>query len=942
MGLPLGGGAAPLIVRLAGLPLDSMRGFSSRLSAQVDAAAALQARLDAARAEAVERLYEAVPAAPAELRSFLLAVKRDCHNARPLGARAADPRWAALRDLAAGAPDRVVELETAAEDAGARFEAGFADEVRRQRQHLLEIAGNPVFARGLALASPDLFCAIREHRGAPAHEGGRRERKMESALLRYVTRTAMKLSPFSTLTPVGLGVLRDGLAPGGGVRLVDRPWRARSLVRLSRYLPERIVHLLQHYAPFRAGMRVELNDSLTESAPGRYLLLRPRHWEVDAGRGETRFQREAMVAVGVSGPLVEYLAGALESEPLTYAGLVGAMARDLGSDGDEGVREQVDRLVELGVLQLVTPWPAHASRLERRLLDHLRTLPEDPPLDTLVERLDRLVDLQEGYALASDPVRSLEAMRDLIPSVNAASAALAGLEPAAVEGWGTASSFLSEDVFLQVSRGSGPAGSAALAEVPRASAEAAMRSARLLVRLSVLFEDRLEFQHTLAAVARERWAGRAEVGLLESLRDVQPLWQEYTRFHFERPQGSPPEPRTWNPLGLPELESLHRSRVRVHRALQGCARTENGVERFCPDALEVLLDSVPGRFTDAEAWGAMLLFQPASADGTLWVLNQFKEGTGRYGSRFTPAMDGAARDWYTSHMAARSGCRIDGEQAELLDVLCVQGSTLNVHEPQTRKLLAPPGEATDLPASRRVRLRDLKIAFDGPGGLPRLRGREGERYLPVNLGFAYEAHMPTLLRYLCAFGPSELWGMLPRRSPRREGDVSVCDRTVLGSLVVHRRSWSVPAARLRDALEGRSDAQAFAAVNRLRTEWGIPERVFFRDRVSGPGGRATDKPQYLDFTSPIFLPLLRSAVKGRRDLALTELLPEPEMCPADSAGRRWMVELMLDSVSLRAPCPVGAPARKDLYRTGVTAPTCAADHPGRSTSHAGSPQGAIR
>lgn len=913
------GDGAPLIVRVGGLSVDSMGGFASDLPAAVKDADALQTRLVSARAETMERLHGAIPGAPTELRPFLLAVKRDCHNARPLHRRTRDTRWSALRERVGAAADHVVELEAAAAEWNARFEADFAEVVERQRAFLLDTAGDPAFSRGLALASPDLSSAMMERHAAPGEKGGRKERKIETALLRYVTRAATKLSPFSTLTPVGLGVIRDDPTLRG-VRLVDQPWRSTSLVRLSRYLPDRVVDLLRHYPPFRARLRVELNDSLSEIRPGRFLLLRPRRWEVDTGKREIGFEPEAMVAVEVHGPLLEYLARVLRSGPCTHEGLIGAMERDLGSSG-EGVREQVDRLVGLGVLQLISPWPTHATRLERRLLDHLRTLPREHRLDVLVEHLDRLARLQDGYATASEPVRVIQAIRELIPEVIGTAVELAGLEPAAIEALATTTSnVVSEDVFLHAERPVGRGVGAAVAEVPRAAMEAALRSAGLLVRLSVLFEDRLELQHTLAAVARERWPGRGEVGLLESLRDVQPLWQEYTKFHFEGQKGARTEPRTWNPLGLPELEELHRSRMRVYASLPDCARTVDQEERFCPDAIEALLGSSPDRFTDADPWGAMLLFQPASADGSLWVLNQFKEGTGRYGSRYTSAMDEPTRDWYTAHLAARSSYRIGGEDAELLDVLCVQGSTLNVHDPQTPRVLVTPGDATDLPASRRLRLRDVRISFDGPGGLPRLRGPDDERLLPVNLGFAFESHMPMLLRYLCAFGPSELWGVLPRRSSRRRGAVTVSDRTVLGNLVVHRRRWSIPAGRLREALEGAGDAQAFAAVNRIRSECGIPERVFFRDRIPSSRGRPVEKPQYLDFTSPLFLPLLRSALKGREEFAVTEMLPEPGMCPADAAGRRWMVELMLDSLSVRAPSPAQAPVPAELYRAGAMRP----------------------
>lgn len=887
------GEEAPLIVRLAGLPLDAVQQFGTTLAADAVDADALRERLGAARDALVERLYGAIPGAPAGLRPFLLAVKRDCHNGRPLGARTGDARWSALPPEAAA----VVELEAEAEERGARFEAEFGAETLRQRALLRATAADPVFARGVAMASPDLSDALGARSTGGEH--GRKERKMEAALLRYVTRAATKLSPFSTLTPVGTGAVRGGGDESlRGVRLVEKPRRTRSLVRLGTYVPERLAALLRGYAPFRAGLRVELNDSMAAAGPGRFLLVRPRHWRVDVERGEVRMHPDALVEVAVDGALVEYLRDVLGSSGCTHGELVAALERELGG----GVRGQVDGMVELGVLQLLMPWPAEAKHAERQLLHHLRALPADPALEPLVESLRRLVELQDGYAASHAPAGAVREIQTLATAAAEAAATLAGVGPAAVSGWSATPSVLCEDVFVE---SEGP--DAAVAEVPRAAMEEALRNAELLVRLGVLLEDRFEFQHTLAAEARTRWPGRAEVGLLESVHGIRELWQEYARFHFGRQRAARPEPLTWNPLGLAELDALHRSRLEVHHGLRECIRLEDGQERICAGALRELLDSVPAPFTSAEPWGAMLHFQGASTDGSLWVLNQFKEGTGRYGSRYTSAMSAATRERYTDHFAARGVYRMEGESAELLDVLCAQGSTLNVHQPQTPRVLTAPGDDTGLPAARRVRLGDLKVVFDGPGGLPRIRGLRGERFLPVHLGFAYEAHMPRLLRYLCTFGPSELWGSLPPRAARGEGAAGVSGRTLLGNLVVHRRRWTLPVAELLGALDARSDAQAFAAVNRLRHGWGVPDQVFFKEAMPNAIRQPVEKPQYLDFTSPLFLPLLRGALRGRTAFNVTEMLPTPEMCPADGAGRRWMVELMLDSLALRRPAHAGQP-----------------------------------
>lgn len=925
------GEPAPVIVRVAGLPLETVQRFASGLCDAIAARTELDARLAAARADLVEWLHREVPHAPPELRRFLLALKRDCHNGRPVHTRTGDPRWEEVRGRGGRIADEVVTLDREGAELDARFDADYTAELERQRRAVLEPLENAGFRRGLALASPDLSDAARLLPTTPSAAYGRRERKAELSLLRYVTRAATKVSPFSTFTAVALGRLRRDTG-AGGLRLEGEPWRERSLVRVKRYLLHRVVEVLCGYQPFRGGLRVELNDSLSETAPGRFVYLRPHHWEMD-DQGVLRYHKDAIAAAGLGGALISRLSDLLAGERPTYRELLEALAREFPASGEAGVREHVDRLLELGVLQLLMPWPAYEGHLEKRMLEHLRTLPADPVLEPLVHALARLVSLEDGYASTPDPARSIRGIERAVDEVGAAAAPLGGLEPSAVVTPRPGLFSIYEDVFLSPADEDGRAPREGVATMRRGAATEALRSAELLVRLSVLFDHRRSFGHTLASVARERSPGRADAGVLEVLREVQPLWHDYMKVHYGHWRDRGNAPVTWNPLDLPELDQLHHWRTVVSDRLPGCARMEEGRQHFCPDLLRSLLDEVPASFTDARGWGATLMIQPASTDGSLWMLNRLREGTGRYGSRYTPVMDSATREWYTAHLAARGTYELDGERVELLDVHCVHGDTINVHYPQTPALLTMPDDEADLAPHRRVRLSDLRIAFGDPGALPTLRHRGGQRYLPVNLGIAFEAYMPTLLKFLCLFGPSELGTVLPPRAYRKEGPVVVGERASVGSLVVQRRSWKVSLDVLRELLAERDDARAFAAVNRFRMRWDIPERVFFWDMLLHDFFKKTYKPQYLDFTSPLFLPLLRGVVEDGEDLRLTELLPTPEMCPRDGAGRTWAVEVLLDSLTLRRPHP-GAAAPGERARPGAPSPPVWAGE--RPRAHRGS------
>lgn len=889
------GGALPVLARIAGLPVETVERLSSGLSDEVAALAALEAELGTARAALADRLFERVPGAPPELRRLLLAVRRDCHNGRSLARHRASPGWAALGPLAGG----VAELEARAETARAAFRRRFAEERERQRRALREPLEDPAFVRGLALASADLAEAALALRGAPSEARGRREARAEAALLKYVTRAAVKVSPFSTFTPVALGRLSRDAGPAG-LRLRGAGWRSRSLLRLRRYRLQQCVEMLVRYAPFRERLAVVFNDSAAETEPGRLLLVRPGCWEADAERGTLRHRADALVRTAAADPLTARLAEILAEGCPSLGELVARLEAEAAGPEEAGrVREEIERLVELGLLRLVLPWPVHEGHLERRLCEVLRTLPADPALEAFTERLERLVALERGYARTPRPLDSLAEIRRLTRELWETAAPLAGVDPGAVAPRAGKAFDLYEDVLLLPS--AGEPGGAPVVEMSRGAAREALRSAAPLMRLGGLFDHRHDFHATLSDAARERWPGRSEVGVLELFAALQPLWQEYAAFRSAWWKARDRR-AVWNPRGLPEVEEIGRLRAETLDGLAACSAAEGDAVRVSEEALEALLARVPARLLASPGRGACLLLQPASTDGSLWRLNELREGTGRVGSRYTPVMPAGMRRRLAAHLAARGVVRSGGEEAFLLDVQCAAGDTLNVHAPLAPAVLALPGEEAGVAPRRRVRLGELRVRFGGPGERATLRGADGRLLLPVHLGLAFEGFMPGLLRFLYAFGPSEWSPVFPPRPARQEGEVEVTPRTLLGNLVLRRRAWSVPAAPLLGALSAPEEADAFAALNRLRAAWGVPERVFFAEPIQVPHVGTHWKPQYLDFTSPLFLPLLRSALEaGGERLALEEMLPDFGACPPDGAGRRWAVEVVLDSAALRSP-----------------------------------------
>jgi hypothetical protein len=167
----------------------------------------------------------------------------------------------------------------------------------------------------------------------------------------------------------------------------------------------------------------------------------------------------------------------------------------------------------------------------------------------------------------------------------------------------------------------------------------------------------------------------------------------------------------------------------------------------------------------------------------------------------------------------------------------------------------------------------------------------------VHLGGTAIGLMPFLVQFLSQWGPGEI---RPLRSPvpaRQRGAVKVLERLTAGCLVLARRRWQVSLGEeLRRQAAAPAEA-AFAALNRWRIQQNLPERLFLIERTHYQQVGDVYKPQCLDFTSPLFVEVFRSALRSNRDpLVFEEMLPVAGDLPQGAQGEHWAVELQLDTL----------------------------------------------
>ncbi len=885
----------PLIIRIGGLAAVAVEPFSSDLDSCLERIADAARQVETTRAALIEMLFAAINGAPPEHRRFLLQVKRDCFNGRELAVYSKDPRWPVVLTAAALQAGAGLEAEERLAAAKQVYRERHAEQVARERRALSAAAGDLRLRRGIALSSVVVASQLERLSKKDPATWGRRERRLEAVLLRYLSRASLKLSPFATLTRLGIGQAKERAESGENAELTLFPpekSRELSLVRLRRHLVEQWGDLLLLHPSLRVTLPVVVNDSTEQIGPDRYRFLTSGRWKGVDEKGNLEWVQPALVQVTLKGQLISWLLQNLKVPQLAYGDLLEKLGSIFSEADPALLRNTVDRLLEVQLLRLVPPFKSSDLVLEKSLRDALvEADPQDPRLAEVIRRLDQAIEIAEGFPDTLDPAAAVEKGRRATEDVWHAVAPLSGIDPIAVKHTPKefAHSFF-EDVLLD--SGKRPGGG--MIELPRRRASEILEQVSPLVRLANLFTFRHDFLYALGALAAKEWPGREEIPFLDFFEKGQKLFQDFVVWETgERNYRGLDLSTAFDPFGLPAVARLKSDRERMGGACQRLLERGPSDIVYCdPARFSALLDESASPAAARRDFTAFV--QPTSAEGREWVLTGIFDGAGRLASRYTPLMEESVREWWTSYYVAASESRgEDGMEIERVDLYATSGQSINVHAPQTRRFLVAPSDALGVPPDRLLRITELKVRTNGEAP-PILVDRQGKKIVPIYLGAIIHRFTPTLYKFLAAFGSGEIRSKFPYlRRPAVDG-AEILPRHYLGDVVYSRRTWGFSPQAI-PALRGLAETDAFAAVDAWRRAHGMPRRVFVAEPVSQSGF----KPQYVDFTSPSLVELFRGMLEaGMPHLSISEALPSPDQLIPDGTGKAWAVEFQLDDQGL--------------------------------------------
>jgi len=882
---------SPFIVRVAGLPGDVLKTFSNDACvSNLERLLVLEKELSSLRSLVADAIACRLPTFSAPQRRYLLSVRRACFNGRSLGRWTSMPGWEEVRKLAPDLADRIINLEQEVSNLQLAFEELYQRESARERANLLALLCDERFLRGVALGSPEFVAQAKTLLNSQGSGG--KERKLLLSLLRFATRAAAKLSPLSTLTAIGLGVVSVA-RERNGFHLAIRECAESSLVRINRLVLARLQESLVLHPVVRSRCAVAWNCTAEQTAPGRYQFLRPAHFQREQQGARYDFKPASQVTVNIEEPLLARLGTVLANGPVLYDALLQRLADNFGGAGEtmamesrDAISSVVEGLIQLGYLHLLPPWSTHAPHLEWQIHSFLADLAE-PELTETVELLDSLLELERRFHQTSRPAETIRVMNGKLAELQTAIETALGnsLCDTPVEG-----SFpFYEDVVLY---SNSPLETPEIFSVSSESVAEIFRSTEPLYHFTNLFNHRYDVLHSLATFWTSHWQGRDTLPFLQLFWATKSIWREYLRFerHSRSVRGS-----TFNPFGLETIDQLRQLRAATSEAVSKLVRESTDGTELPSEDLTKLLEQLPDSYRPL--LGCCAYIQPVNFAGNAWVLNRLFEGTGRYLSRFIPAMPEPMRTRFIQHLTMRSTLSAKDADAALLDMPIASGGMTNSHLPQTDKVLILPWERLDLEPDRCVNLADLYVHLDPVTEIFSLVDGKGRKLVPVHLGSMNHLFMPVILRFLSLFGPYETLQVLPRPRPRIEEGIKIFDRLRLGNLFIQRRRWEIPGP-FTASTSSSSGAAAFRETQTWRLAHGIPEQVFVAEKMRAISFMDTFKPQFIDFRSPTLTSLFHSiASRENKKLIIEESLPAFEDFPCDPGGVPWAVELQIDSLT---------------------------------------------
>ncbi|MGB8955824.1 MAG: lantibiotic dehydratase [Tumebacillaceae bacterium] len=891
-----------VLVRVAGLPFEAIERLALKQTmASVRKLVELQRAQQDAQAKLEAHLFVQIKAETDDkVRKKMINVKRDFSRGR-------QPKDQEMleRLLVALSPEERADYEVWQELRSQRLRlqealpALLQDEMNSVRETLQELADDEEFKKGVLLSSTQLFEKIGKFIDTPLHQQNAKLRKIEKMLIVYLSRMAMKTSPFSTFTPVSFARLEDA-ARLDAMRVQDREPK-HTHVTINHLSLTYLIARAEEHPELQAQIPLALNSTL-KTADGKIVVFQT-NFEPGSEIMKSTVNNEAFVSFSSNDTIETILRLVRESEgKITLSQLSAQLA---GPAATPEILQQVlaflRKLVQLQVLICRFDVPDDASDILRTWGEQLAgmTGPVAEQLKLLLHKQHELLH-QYGTLVSANRAAVLNQMTALHAQMcEVLEAPVRNYEPILFEDTSYAGAIMSL----------------------HANEWAPMQDdMSVLQGVLPVFSIDLSFVLTFKEYFKRTFGtGGQCVDLLEMLEEYRKFFQsKYTNWN------APSEEQGFNPYNLAEIEhaeELKREFLQYVTDRIASADREVELDRgWLLDFAQRVPESIK-LFSESFSYFS----QPyRNAQGQLrLVVNRMASGYGQFMSRFGP-MYRDSEDQPTFAESMRDTLRkMLPEGHTFAELNGVFGFNGNLHQPLAPYEVTYPGIKSSREEQERLALADLTLFHSVEDDRLLFKSkRTGEIIHPIYLGFLTWFLLPSLYRLLFLLVPSNYFSLplantyYQSLSPERKQEVVCIPQVRLNNLVLVRRQWWVPVNHAPQAEPSMSDLDFLVECQRWREKHDMQRHVFIRlssgidknevgenaplkdDRPETDLSTFNDalrKPQYIDFDNLLLVKLLeKSSRRVNSRFIMEEMLPGPDELFVHGNNGSYVSELLLE------------------------------------------------
>ncbi|MGS2761169.1 lantibiotic dehydratase [Sinomicrobium sp. M5D2P9] len=765
----------------------------------------------------------------------------------------------------------------------------YKQKLEQDRVKLQELAKDPVLQNGLLLSSPVLLEQLPGYLRKKPGTFRQKELRIEFSLLRYLTRSSFKTSPFSTFTHTGIMRLSDNNAD----RKQPGPETVQGNLRLNNYLFAYLNSILLHHPELHELLLIKLNKTVAVQNDKIQFLVNFNNIE--------SFQQ--IPATGLPMVIVDYLQ---QSEhPLSLQAFTDQLMEIVENAGRADIKAYLFRLIAAGLLQAGTEISGIDPEWDSKTGDFLdKTGNNSVPVTALKNLFRELRECCISYPKADTGTRRTllktaetrinETFKELEENGKIVSAEEKPAQDtgSSFEKNGFASyRFSQKQLFYEDCH---TPEDEFISKIPvQKLVEKTDELLNLLLPLDLMRKERMK----MSGFFSDHYPGEEPVNIMDFYRTYYLLVKKPEKELAEKGKPMHHEETLW------EKELLKR--------ITGITKNKPGVLELQKDLFDNLPVPEQTRQEKQYSRGMFVQLYPDMDKDTgdlCGVINMVLPGMGKVSGRFLSLFDKKV----TANFVDWNNRLYPGViKAELNDA---SGFNANTHPPLLSYEVALPGGNNIYPAEKQVPVNDLYVRLDKNTGFLELV-KNGKQVFTYDLCLESFYNRSNLYQMMAHFNPE---AKLSLKSLVRLADMAytadkdrecyILPRIVYEkNVIIRRKTWCVKASCVPQQEQEETDFAYYLRLNTWRQNNGIPEQVFLfiRKRTINAGqpphkkttgeNKITDdyKPQYISFGQPVLMEMFKRLLgRAGSHISLEEVLPAlPEDHPdPDMRVKEYLIQ----------------------------------------------------